>query len=313
MKMESIVLASMFLVLCCLTDVSLCQNCGGTLSASSGEIKSPGYPDSYPPFSNCHWEIQCEEGWEEFDSHCYYFSDEEMNFTDARAACEAMNAQLTSIHSSEEQMFIQERCQTPTVWIGAKPTGCQNENPYCFEFLDGTANDYHHMWESLLGTCSTTCGISLAPDRWVNRDCSVKRVVICESSQAHDEDWSCRYGPCIHMSNQSFTFDEARSYCQEFPGGDMLSIGSDHGKHLEMIWTMHYLPHPLPKWGEFWIGLRQGGSGDWEWVNGSSFDWDRWEEGYPTPGGGQCAAVTASSWDDNIIDESNSYVCKKSM
>ena len=42
--------------------VLLCPECGGFLSSGTGEIKSPGYPSSYPRRSSCKWHISVKLG-----------------------------------------------------------------------------------------------------------------------------------------------------------------------------------------------------------------------------------------------------------
>ncbi|CAG0887904.1 unnamed protein product [Darwinula stevensoni] len=400
-QMENGALIFLFLWLGCLLSASVCQECGGVLTDPSGDITSPNYPDSYPPNSNCHWEIYapsmkniivvfnefnledtvdcfsgdflsitdpngdsslfcgqdhpwtvesvgnslvvsfvsdsddelglkfslsyvtpsvCEAGWHEFGGRCYFFSGEEVTFDDARMDCEARNAQMTSIHSKQEQLFVQERAKTPTVWIGATTTGMLYEDPLAFEFLDGTRNDYHNVWPFEAyrpGGCASDCGMLLVPDRWVNRPCSISRPVICESTLENGEDWFCYDDPfqCFHVSTEAFDFDTARSYCLQYPGVDILSIGDDEWKQVlagQSFEHNDFLPHPLPRSREFWIGLRKGVAGDWMWVDGSPFDLDRWEYGSPAEEGGECAVVTTSSWEDLDKAEFASYVCKKS-
>ncbi|CAG0902061.1 unnamed protein product [Darwinula stevensoni] len=404
MKLKVVELVSLLLELVCFVGTSVSQECGGVLTEPYGDIKSPGYPDSYPPNVNCHWEIhapatrkiiltfidflieesvdcfsgdylavsdpegeqkefcgqdhpwtiesigntlsitfnsdsddqqgfrfylayvtvsKCGEGWQEFGEHCYYFSDVEMTFDQAQVDCETRNAQLTSVHSREEQLFVQERAQTPTVWIGATNTGDLSVNPLDFEFLDGTPTDYHNAWQyevwTPLHSCrGGGCGILLVPDRWANRDCSETRPVICESTVDLGEDWHCwevemnMY--CFHVSNQSFTFSKALSHCED-SGAAILSIGGDEINHMCVALILQYderFPHPLPKWTEFWIGLRLDVTEEWTWLDGSPFQVDRWEEGYPTDDGGECVVMTTSSWDELRKSEHASYVCKKS-
>ncbi|CAG0882559.1 unnamed protein product [Darwinula stevensoni] len=409
--MEGGMLVFLTMVAGCLVGVSLSQDCGGTLTAPYGEIMSPGYPDSYPPNTNCQWIIEaptdtkillvfydfhleytvgcfpgdfltvsdpvvdpqifcgdnppclvestgnslsisffsnsdddqegyrfhlayitissssssrCEEGWEEFGSYCYFFSEEEMEFEEAQMDCEARNANLTSIHSKEEQLFVKGHSKTPTVWIGAIKTGSLLDDPFDFEFVDGTPSDYHKMWSwpsTLLDGCSGSnfCMIQLVPDRWENRDCLETRPVICNAAMGHGPDWACydapKYKGCFHVSTEAYTYEAGRSYCQSFPGADIVHIVGAHNHTLlaQAFQYPHYFPHPLPKWNEFWIGLRLDLSGDWTWVNGSPFYVDRWEVGYPVVDGGDCVVMTTSSWDDIPRDNPGSYVCKKSF
>ena len=49
----------------------------------------------------------CREGWKAFGSHCYYFADTaKVSFSQAETECENMDADLASIHNSDEQNFV---------------------------------------------------------------------------------------------------------------------------------------------------------------------------------------------------------------
>lgn len=43
-----------------LTTVLLMSVCGGELTASYGNINSPGYPGNYPPNRDCYWTVTVE-------------------------------------------------------------------------------------------------------------------------------------------------------------------------------------------------------------------------------------------------------------
>ncbi|CAG0886628.1 unnamed protein product [Darwinula stevensoni] len=136
---------------------------------------------------------RCDEGWEEFDQYCYYFSENQKNFADARSYCLSNGADLASIHSRSEQIFMQENAKRASLLIGAKTTGeGLYVDPWNFEFIDGTPEDYHNVWEGvnpwILGDEEGECGIIMLPDKWQNRDCREKRLILCASQVSHDSD-----------------------------------------------------------------------------------------------------------------------------
>ncbi|CAB3399611.1 unnamed protein product [Caenorhabditis bovis] len=61
---------------------------------------------------------ECDDGWALQDSHCYYFSSEPLSWSDARAACHAEGAALSSIFNSNEQSFLDASSQGVQFWIG---------------------------------------------------------------------------------------------------------------------------------------------------------------------------------------------------
>jgi hypothetical protein len=58
------------------------------------------------PFS-----LKCGLGWEEDPSshYCYQFHDDQLSWPDARLACRRMGGDLASIHSREEQVYINSK------------------------------------------------------------------------------------------------------------------------------------------------------------------------------------------------------------
>ncbi|CAG0899509.1 unnamed protein product [Darwinula stevensoni] len=331
MKLKGVVFVSLLLELVCFVGTSVSQECGEVLTEPYGDIKSPGYPSSYPPNVNCHWEIHApatrkiiltfidfliEESVDCLSGDYLTVSDQEGeqkefcgqdhpwtiesigNTLSITFNCDSDDQQgfrfylayVTvskcgegwqefgeHLYTREEQLFVQERAQTPTVWVGATNTGDLSVNPLDLEFLDGTPTDYHNVWEyevwSPLHSCpGGGCGILLVPDR------------------------------------------KALSHCED-SGGAILSIGGDEVNHMNVALILEpdeRFPHPLPKWTEFWVGLRLDVTEEWTWVDGSRVQVDRWEDGYPTDDGGECVVMTTSSWDELPKGEPASYVCKKS-
>ncbi len=53
-------------------------------------------------------DIPCPGGWEKFNDSCYFFDHtfNNLNYTEAIAACENRSSQLAIIHSEEEQDFL---------------------------------------------------------------------------------------------------------------------------------------------------------------------------------------------------------------
>ena len=60
--------------------------------------------------------------WIEFGPDCYMFIDEAKTFADARHDCQMMHAELVSIHSKDENDFLDAHIQDPGFvgmwWLG---------------------------------------------------------------------------------------------------------------------------------------------------------------------------------------------------
>ncbi|CAG0884296.1 unnamed protein product [Darwinula stevensoni] len=256
---------------------------------------------------------RCEEGWLGHGDYCYYFSEVEMGFNEARDDCLAKGADLASVHSRDEQVFLQDHVRTGTMWIGAVTIGeGLVADPFNFDFLDGSAEDYqnvykfevHHTFENL------GVGMIMAPDLWKNRNCMETRPVLCTSTENHGSDWLQIGLLYYHASDARLTFDDSRDYCVSFPNSDVLIIGDSEEKAKNASWFFESEDiHPLPKSSEYWIGLVRGEGGIWSWIDGSPVSLDRWEQGFPTSEGGGCGVMATSSWTDDD-DTTHSYVCK---
>ncbi|XP_064179395.1 macrophage mannose receptor 1-like [Anguilla rostrata] len=75
----------------------------------------------------------CPQGWAQFSSKCYYFSNERKNWTDSRSDCEERGADLVIIESEEEQWFIYEQIKS-TTWIGLRYSAAMGN----WLWVDGT-------------------------------------------------------------------------------------------------------------------------------------------------------------------------------
>ena len=87
--------------------------------------------------------LGCESGWKEFDNSCYKLHLSFRTWYDARDDCLTQDSHLTSVHSDDEQNFIEtELGISMTMWIGGKRIGGTDD----FEWEDGTYFDYTHWY-----------------------------------------------------------------------------------------------------------------------------------------------------------------------
>ena len=261
---------------------------------------------------------QCDDYWKEFGEFCYFFSEDEKNFTDASEDCLSKGGNLASVHSPEEQMFLQKNAKTSTFWIGARPTGGGlTSNAGNFNFLDDSPNDYHNVWDGgsyFLGTCTSTCGIVMMPDKWRTINCQLKRRVICTSETFHGDGWYDIGDFYVHVSTEKKNFEDAEQYCLEYDGSNMLIVSNINEQYrLSSILSkkIFTLPPNVLDTTEFWIGLVKDEVEEWVWVDGSSLTFERWDSGYPQDVTNDCAVMVTSSWDDVYDRIRRAYVCKK--
>uniref|UniRef100_A0A3Q1GDB2 C-type lectin domain-containing protein n=1 Tax=Acanthochromis polyacanthus TaxID=80966 RepID=A0A3Q1GDB2_9TELE len=83
-------------------------------------------------------ELQCEDGWTQFQGSCYlHFTDRE-TWLDAEQRCRDLNAHLVSIVTPEEQDFVNCECFSDYQWIGLNDKTVEND----FRWTDGTPMEY---------------------------------------------------------------------------------------------------------------------------------------------------------------------------
>ena len=79
--------------------------------------------------------LDCEPGWDLFEKNCYKFFMEQKNQSSAKKACVDSGAHLISIHSDEENQFLNSKI-TKSIWIGLE----WKDNGY--QWSDGSDFDY---------------------------------------------------------------------------------------------------------------------------------------------------------------------------
>ncbi|KAJ8280757.1 hypothetical protein GJAV_G00058640 [Gymnothorax javanicus] len=141
----------------------------------------------YCPFSSQERECKpCPEGWEQFDSKCYYFSNEWKNWTASRSDCIKQGADLVIIDSKEEQDFI-NRGSGYYRWIGL--SDLQTEGTWLW--VDGTpvqggfwkSGDPDNLYYLAdLKYVNVHCAITvLSEKKWMDKPCSWEHNSVCET------------------------------------------------------------------------------------------------------------------------------------
>ncbi|XP_036924279.1 C-type lectin domain family 2 member B [Sturnira hondurensis] len=68
----------------------------------------------------CCCQCCCPDGWIGFQDYCYYFSDDEKNWTSSRNHCIAEHADLAVIDTTHMMDFLRQHKHTSDHWIGLK-------------------------------------------------------------------------------------------------------------------------------------------------------------------------------------------------
>nr|XP_023676859.1 CD209 antigen-like protein C [Paramormyrops kingsleyae] len=114
----------------------------------------------------------CPQGWEPFNSSCYFISMEQKSWKDSRIECLKLGADLVIMESKEEQDFIKGK--TDNHWIGLK----YNAEKNVWIWLDGRSlrgfpKPSPHFQDE-------NCARS-GPTSWEGWPCDTKARWICET------------------------------------------------------------------------------------------------------------------------------------
>lgn len=80
----------------------------------------------------------CKSGWSYFGGICYSTSQSCKNWTEAQKTCQAYSANLASVRSQEENVYLQHRMNGAKGWIGLNDRGSEGT----FVWADNQANDF---------------------------------------------------------------------------------------------------------------------------------------------------------------------------
>ena len=123
----------------------------------------------------------CEDGWNFFNGSCYFTSDTCETWTNASTKCRSMGANLVSVRTQEENVFIQHLHNGDRTWIGLNDIATEG----FFTWVDGCPDKFR-FWATnqpndLKGNqdCVHTLGIDKGYT-WNDVDCSTCHNYTCE-------------------------------------------------------------------------------------------------------------------------------------
>lgn len=133
-----------------------------------------------------------DEGWTAFQSSCYKYFTQELNWTEATTTCEELNATLAILNSVEEYEFLYNHGHVLPdnyrIWIGLVIVG--NPGSETWGWVDGSVLTYD-KWGPKQPTGGSECVIALNGNyfklqwshEWNDRSCSRQHTFVCERNQ----------------------------------------------------------------------------------------------------------------------------------
>lgn len=234
-------------------------------------------------------------------AYVYFLSDKTKFFEYHVQEAEMLGFRLASIHSREENEFVERIIEGQSHWLGGQRTAEKDDE---FEWVDGSGWEYD-LWKSGEPNNSGPIGgedkVEISSDgTWndVNKERyrrAVYKRVFCLSdldSNGLPKALDGSYGkemfcdiPKYVVSDVQMSFYEHITKAQEM-GFDLASI---HNEGENAIFNLRVFDRE----NAYWIGGRRSSSyhDKWEWIDGSEWDFEQWAEGEPNDLGGENAVL----------------------
>ncbi|XP_072304766.1 macrophage mannose receptor 1-like [Eucyclogobius newberryi] len=269
-------------------------------------------------------------GWRKNNNFCYYYNcTDVVDFHMAMNRCNAEKATLVSIHSEDEQAYVDTMVGTGNVaWIGMRTTGLANGQ---YMWVDISPVSYTH-WAP--GEPNNAAGeeqcVQMNQGGWSEANCVQTGGYVCKKQLPGDNHTpppatQPREGNCPggwnHVNNKCFLFDDiqanwsyAQSWCKEH-GGDLAVIDNQYENDYVSNFSMDFA---LP----IWIGLSDLlVENQYAWSDRvSPVLYTNWNDEEPNNAGGaeRCVALTynrlfGGKWNVDACHKDQHFMCSRNI
>ncbi|XP_076455860.1 macrophage mannose receptor 1-like [Babylonia areolata] len=260
---------------------------------------------------------QCHPGWTQWQRSCYLFNTGPVTRTwsDARARCQNLDADLVTIDTTQERDFIVNQCRNymryrPPVgdwWIGlnALPDGSTWQWP---NSANANISVLQGKWaRGQPNKSGNKMCVEVKNAQFTVQACSLSLHAVCERPMGKpltcDPGWILDSGMCYHYNGGSRNYKAASQSCHSLGGilpevfdantqGALSEQARNHKQNL-------------------WIGLRpvQKGNGyQWQWENGTALTTGYWARQPPQSLGSQLNQTCVQQTQVNVVSHSWSTV-----
>ncbi|XP_071505817.1 macrophage mannose receptor 1-like [Diadema antillarum] len=274
----------------------------------------------------------CAPGWILHGGQCYQYNSMLRTWFDAKYYCEAQGGYLGSILDDTENSFIAGNLGTinaenvDSMWFG-----------YSDVVADGTWTWSHETdstytnWAPGLPTntyAQTDCAYMATSDttgKWYQKNCQLLSGFMCKIRagsvvtpvQPEEQVGSCNVGwslygdHCYYFPTEVVTHSEALTMCQSYYSDSSLVSIHSNGEQSFLTERVAYIGESM------WIGLHDKfGEFNWEWEDGTPYDYFNWAPGEPNNAGGEdCVHIESyfykvGTWNDHKCDRLFRFICK---
>ncbi|XP_077169931.1 C-type mannose receptor 2 [Paroedura picta] len=269
--------------------------------------------------------VDCDPGWQPFQSNCYRLISEKKTWPDAKKICLRNEGDLVSIHTLPELEFVTKQIKQDVeeLWIGLNDLRLQMN----FEWSDGTPVKFTfwHPFEpnnfrDNLEDCVTIWG---PEGRWNDSPCNQTLPSVCKkkgrvTAGREDEDHGCRKGwkwhtpSCYWLGDEHVKYAEARKICMDY-GATLLTITNR--------FEQAYVNSLIYSWEDehFWTALQDiNETGSFRWLSGDEVTYTHWNRDQPDYSQGGCIALATGSamglWEvKNCTTFRAKYICRQNL
>ncbi|XP_030076595.1 C-type mannose receptor 2 [Microcaecilia unicolor] len=315
------------------------ENCAMVRTESSGKWQTRNCGMAFPyackkktrlddPFSTESWanvKVDCEPGWQGFQTNCYRLTSEKKSWIEAKKICQRGGGDLVSIHTLPELEFVTKRVKQDVeeLWIGLNDLKLQMN----FEWSDGTPVRFtywhpfepNNFWDSL-EDCVTIWG----PDgRWNDGPCNKTLPSICKkhgqvSQETEEEENGCRKGwkwhspSCYWLGQERVNYSEARKICSDY-GATLVTITN----RFEQAYISSQLYGSDGEY--FWTALQDlNQTGIFRWLSGDDVMFTHWNRDQPGYNRGGCVVLATGRstglWEvKDCTSFQARYICRQSL
>jgi len=240
---------------------------------------------------------------------CYYQTPSQMTWEEANSTCFSLGAELASVHSLEKNTHLYIICGSENnCWVGFNDVAVEGE----WEWSDGSNVEFTN-WEDGEPNNKNNADYAVIVGEtslWNDMGGSYDAYAICQKSDTIPAIvWSECYGTsCYYKTPSKMLWTEANMTCVGL-GVELASIHS----LLESTFLFNLCGDD----NDCWIGLTdEQVEGNWEWTDGSSFDYENWASGQPDNHWGQHYVALLKNKNGRWYDSSESFqayaICMKS-
>ncbi|XP_052803256.1 macrophage mannose receptor 1-like isoform X2 [Mya arenaria] len=228
--------------------------------------------------------------WEVMGNKCYLIVRKSLTWEDARANCQANNADLMVIEDDETEQHLWDfiEARRADMWIGlrAKPAPFG----YAFKWVGISNKDLdvlHAYWLGMQTTnnalqtvvdsngtnacviANHSTGVAGVRNNWQMMNCGVPAFSICQKEQGRCAAGWIRNGQkCYQINNRiKLSYSSAVNYCQQ-QNAILLTIKTNA--------TQQFINSQISGFGALrvsaiWLGLSDASMAQWTWSDGSGF------------------------------------------